>query len=126
MTKNRTTTKHFQIFKKEARLWIDRFGLTNWEVIFYHEDDGDEELRGWMTAVFDHQIANIGLARSWVNSKVSVRGIKKTAFHEVVHLLLANFSILGQERWSIQKAYQAEEHAVIRRLEEFFYGSGEN
>ncbi len=35
-----TTVKDFELFKKEAKKWIDRLGLLEWEVIYYHEPIG--------------------------------------------------------------------------------------
>ena len=127
MTKaDRTTTKHFQIFKKEARLWLDRLGLKDYSVYFLHSQDGREDSRAWIESDYNGKIASIGLSRDWSGDPVTVKKVRKAAFHEVVHLLLANLVVLGQERWTVQGIYGAEEHAIIRRLEALFYGSGEN
>ena len=32
----KTTKKHFNIFKKECRKWVDKFELNNWEINFKH------------------------------------------------------------------------------------------
>jgi hypothetical protein len=126
LNKNRTTTTHFKIFKKEAGLWLDKFGLKDYSVCFLHSNEGPEDTRAWIESDFNGKIASIGLSRDWSGDEVTVHKVRRSAFHEVVHLLLANLIVLGQERWTVKGIYDAEEHAVIRRLEALFYGSGEN
>lgn len=123
MKKNLTSVKHFELFKKEALLWIDRLGLKDWQVRFFHEDDTDlGNCRAWFHADFSNKISSLGLARSWGDDPVSNQRVKRSGFHEVVHLLLANLVILGQERWSVQGVYETEEHVIVRRMENAFYG----
>ena len=104
---------------------MDNFGLKDYSVCFLHSRDGPEDSRAWIETDFNGKIASIGLCRDWAGDPVTVHKVRRSAFHEVVHLLLANLVVLGQERYTVQGIYGAEEHAVIRRLETLFYGSGE-
>ena len=121
-----TTASDFRLFKLEAMKWRDRFGLTDWRIFFHHEDDdGSDAAFAWMQCDYGARSANIGLSRDWVGNEVTDDGVRRVAFHEIMHLLLADLVILGQERWSVEGVYSSAEHSVIRRLEEFFYGKGE-
>lgn len=123
----RTTSKHFDIFKKEAFLWIGKFNLGCWGIGFFHTDTSDGELnRAWLSVQYSHQLASIGLTRNWGNNAVTVHKVKRAAFHEVFHLMLANLMIMGQDRWANQDTIEAEEHSVIRRMENLFYGREES
>src|SRR4030042_7116632 len=106
--RTRTTAKDFQLFKRESRLWKKRFGLLHWRITFYHEDDDGEPAFAWMQAQYQGKNANLCLSRDWKENEVTALKVRRSAFHEIVHLLLADLVIMGQERWSVQGAYAAE------------------
>lgn len=115
---HRTTNKHFQIFKKECKKWIDKFGLINWEVYYLHKKSKN---LAFMTANLVGRVADIGLAKTWKNSEVSNFEIKKCAFHEVNELLLYRLRNLAEYRYTTYNEIDEEVHAIIRTLENVLF-----
>lgn len=121
MTDNYTTTpEHFALFKHEAQWFIDLFGLWDWRVEFRHElQEGD-------LAACEHntgcgKVATLTLSTDWGDHNPTPEQMRKTAFHEVCHLLLADalgaacfMDLSPQQRFMhLDRAH----HAIIRRLE---------
>lgn len=85
-----TTDRHFQIFQKEAKRWIDKFGMQGWDIRFVHQDlAGDSNAAAYFEAGEDitNRIGTIGLARSDYKRKLTAEYIKLCAFHEVCEIL---------------------------------------
>lgn len=125
---NRTTAKHFKLFKKEVRLWLDRLGLKDWRVDFDHEDIGDGSgvsTRAWYHGTIEDRVCGIGLAKNWDSDPITNRKIRECAFHEVGHVLLAQLEGIAERRQFIRSELAQELHVVIRRFENYFYGTGE-
>jgi hypothetical protein len=121
---NRTTSKHFKIFKKEAELWISRFGLLNWRVVYEHEKmDPNERFLATCASDIPARLATIALNTDWDPEKVTVYQLKRTAFHEVMELLLSRISYLGECRFLQDEEISEERHDLIRKFENYFYGS---
>lgn len=121
MTDNYTTTpEHFALFKSEAQRFIDLFGLWDWRVDFRHE------LQEGRLAVCEHntgdgKVATLVLSTDWAEHEPISEQIRKTAFHEVCHVLLADaLDAACYMDFSTQQRYlhlDRAHHAVIRRLE---------
>jgi len=120
--KNQTTSKHFEIFKKEAELWLERLGLIDYRVEFFHKEISKDAL-AVMDANIDGRVATITLAIDWSHERISTYQLKRTAFHEVIELLLARIGYLGECRFLQNEEIPEEKHNIIRRLENFFYGN---
>lgn len=115
---NKTTKKHFEIFKTEADYWIKRFGLLDWEITYEDKCRGEfslAELYYHVTARF----ATLRLGKEWPDRHpVNDREVRKSAFHEVCHLLIVLFdganrnfdSSLAEDR------NHSEVHAFIQRM----------
>ena len=113
-----TTEKDFELFKKEAKKWIDRLGLLEWEVIYYHAPiDADADCTSFRNA------KTIILR---LNKKINNRDktkycyIKESAQHEVFHVLLENLYHQAVDRTFCDEDYGIEEHAIIHRLQKAF------
>lgn len=122
--KNRTTTKHFEIFKKEAELWIDKLSLNDWRVDFDHGPIVSEDPS--LACCYSNipgRCATLVLNTVWHNTKTTPRWIKKVAFHEVLELLLTRISYLGGARYLQNEEIPEERHVIIRKLEKLFYGN---
>ena len=126
-TSNKTTKRHFEIFQKEALLWIDRFGLTEWRIDFFHGDNQSfppDSCRAWFDADVGGLVAMIGLAADWGGDKITDKLLRQSAMHEVLHVLMAQMSWLADYRFPTKGAFLEEEHKVIRRFENLYYGQG--
>lgn len=116
------TNKQFEIFKKECERWIEYFGLKNWQIHYLLDDiDGRAEIR------YNCQdgIAVIVLAKEWDEIDdffVNDTSIKRSAFHEVLELLLGRLTNMASRRYNVDVGDIDEEaHSIIRTLENTIY-----
>jgi len=115
-----TTAEHFAAFKDECQRWIKYFGLTEWEVVFAHEDV-DDHTRADITTTQSARIAKIRLSKNWSNNPDGIlceQTVRKSAFHEVCELLLSEINLIASCRFGYDEIdLEAAKHAIIRRLE---------
>lgn len=115
-----TTPEHFSLFKSEAQLFIDAFGLWDWRVDFRHESQ-DGSLAACEHNTGCGKIATLVLSTDWAEHEPIPERVRQTAFHEVCHILLADaldaacyLDLSPQQRYlHLDRAH----HAIIRRLE---------
>jgi hypothetical protein len=121
-----TNDKDFNIFKEEARFWIDVFGLSSWDVDFAHidEDEGySASCMYWSTARY----AVLNLAQTMVTKNVRLaedreNEIRRFAFHEVVELLLSEVDDIMKSRTGItSENIETASHRVIKTLENVIF-----
>lgn len=122
----RTTKKHFEVFKKECKKWIDVFGLKGWYINYYHENWNEAEETGeaWCAWEVKPRCASLCLCTEWDDSvPLTNKMIKRAAFHEVMHILLGRlFSFALTEDEKIPYDIKAEEvHSLIRIFENIFF-----
>ena len=122
----KTTQKHFDLFVKEAKGFIDLFGLKDWRIEFEFGVDNEGYARAQCVHSYDDgQWAVLRLAKKWDIVPTSTQ-IRENAFHEVCHVLLTDslnirlYDDLSPSQ--TQKALDRAHHAVIRRLENAFLG----
>ena len=122
--KNRTTSKHFKIFKKEAELWLTRLSLRDWKVVFDHViRSSSENALACINCDIGGRVATITLNKNWGLEDVTVYQLRRTAFHEVGELLVARLGFLGECRYLQTEEIPEERHNIVRRLENLFYGN---
>ncbi len=114
MKTTKTTNKHFEIFKKECEKWVDFFGLKEWDLKMVHEDCGDSN--GKCLTGYSSKSAIITLTTEYECDGELIHSIKKTAFHEVVHLLLADLVALGRARYLESDEFENKEHEIVSKL----------
>lgn len=125
-TPNKTTKRHFEVFKKEANLWIGRLGLQEWRIDFFHGDNKSippDSCRAWFDADVGGIVGMLGLSPDWGEDLINENRVRQSAMHEVFHLLFAQMSWLAGYRYSPKGSYDEEEHKVIRRFENLYYGN---
>ena len=119
-----TTTRHFEIFKREAELWIGRLGLTDWRIDFKHKNSPDGiGARAWFGAKVGDRIAEVGLAVDWDPDVITVHRVRETAFHEVFEIMLCPLGWIGDCRYAREEEIPEAKHVIIRRFENLFYGN---
>lgn len=122
MSSTETTKKHFEVFKQEGEKWIERFGLNDWRVEFFHGAGNGEvpprDARAFCAWKMEARCAGIHLAAMWPDEELTEKAIRRSAFHEVLHILLARIHCLAVMRFLDCSATIDEEvHTIIRRLE---------
>ena len=111
----KTTKKDFKVFKKECRKWIKHFGLTEWLINFKHEkllNDDEAQCHSHYTAKWVY----LNLSNELQDYDKSKEYIKTCALEEVLHLIIAPFSVLAGQRFSREKELLKAEHEIIMRL----------
>lgn len=118
-SKGKTSKADFELFVEEAKGFLELFGLLDWQVEFEHRDlDSRANCR---FSVQGRQ-AYITLGKDWTkHDTVSPERLRRSAFHEVYELLLADyyFAATDNEIGGEAKAQRLERttHALIRRME---------
>lgn len=106
----KTTSKDFDIFKKEGLKWQNYFGLKEWSISYVHIKL--EGVFGECSAIIPGKVCCIRL-NTQPGEPFNVR---KTAFHEICELLLWELSDMAHAAYSKNMA-EASTHDIIRRLE---------
>lgn len=110
-----STEEFFDLFSDEARGWLHRLGLMDWQTSLTCRDDiGDDA-----ACCFVHEmsrIAEISLNSEWDIEPDEWR-ICLVAFHEACELMLSDVEDIGNRESSSPSEMRKAVHAVIRRLE---------
>jgi len=121
----KTTAKHFKIFKAECEKWINRFGLFNWEVGYYHKEDGDTSTFSWTVYRYSGRAVDVCLNRTWQDRPYNMEyELRLSAFHEVCEILLYPLRYLGECRFLSDGEIDPEVHSIIRILESVLWRKG--
>lgn len=112
-----TTAEHFALFKSECDQWIKRWGLLDWDIIYTHVDLNTDLAR--LKSNYTGKNAVISLGINWEEeySPITTYQIKKSAFHEIMELLLAEYDAIATSRCINEDEVNNARHTVIRRLE---------
>lgn len=111
-----TTKKDFKLFKKEFRKWQRFFGLKNWKVVLLHEDTEERGLADINSNISGY-ISTCKLSVNWPKCEYSKYQIRKTAFHECIHLLLARYAVAAKCRFINESELDEADHELVRILE---------
>ena len=117
----KTTKKHFKIFKKEVKKWINYFGLWDWQIHFAHYAENMTNTRAKVIYNSTGCLATFILNTKWhehTEDVLNKNNIRKAAFHEVCELLLGRLTHIADDRWGWCEAdLTIETHRIIRTLE---------
>jgi len=120
----KTTKKQFKLFKKEAQKWIEFYGLKSWTVTFFHIELRNSSCAASCSWTPADKTVSIGLNICVdVDSDESITDelIRRWAFHEVNHLLLANLYSIATHRFIQTSDVDEEVHAILAILENSFF-----
>jgi hypothetical protein len=115
----KTTSKHFEEFKRYCLEHISKLGLHGWRIEFNHANTGNTY------ATCDHNIENrcavITLTTEWDTDdyKLSSDNLRVSAKHEVHHLLLAKLAAYAAYRYVSKIQLDESEEEIIRILDKF-------
>ena len=112
----KTSTRHFEIFKKECAKWIDFFGLKDWDILYAHNDSRPDSCAN-VTYNLSAKNVVIRLTKTWGEQPITVKRIKRSAFHEVCEVMIARLVICSAARFLNKDEIEEASHDIIRRLE---------
>jgi len=81
----KTTRKDFREFVKWCKYYIKKFGLTDYEFRFFHDDYDDKAIIACTDVDSIHAIANIWLYKSVKG--IAIRNFRNHALHEILHVV---------------------------------------
>jgi len=112
----KTTNKHFSLFKEHVYLWLDHFGLKDWETIISHDIPADcTDALAACSMDLQARFANIYLNPKWDRTPTDEL-LKNSAFHEVCELLLGPLDIMCKSRYVTEEEIDSSRHGIIARL----------
>lgn len=116
MKTKKISKAYFNEFVASFVGWQEEFGLTQYDVNFFHEylKDGYAEIH-----IFEKdKMANVFLTTKIEGNSIKADGGPQThAKHEAIHLLLNRLRWLGEARYIEQSDLGEEWEALVRRLE---------
>ncbi len=117
----KVSKRQFELFKKECKKWIDIFELNNWNVA-YMQNKTKKSFAYCHTNV-THYKATIHLCKVWDDEvvKLTDENIKKTALHEILHLLLSRLSDYGYARFVADDEMTEAEEELVNKLINVFH-----
>lgn len=125
----KTTKADFKTFISRVSYWASKLGVTNYEFYFVHRDLTDTDYDGSVATVqmnYLSKSAIFTLNAQWTESCNS-KSLDRTAYHEVLHLLLYHLTYLASCRYGVTRnSLDEAEHSIIRSLENAQFGIGFN
>lgn len=134
-----TTQKQFGAFKREVERWVEYFGLTTWtvHVLHYRASKSSfpniaadhENIAAWAGFTeWGNQSVTVCLNKEYVgNIDLDEDELSKTAYHEVMHLLLRNLTCMAVMRFGVtEEMVDAEVHNIIAILENAVWAMSDN
>lgn len=112
----KTTKKQFEFFKRECEKWIKFFGITEYKVVYAHNNEYTDSIAWTQRISWDGNIYKIGLTIDTNKEDNAIPSLKMTAFHEVCHVLMGDYRTLAGYTFADDIVHK-EEHKIIRRLE---------
>lgn len=115
------TQEQFNYFKKECLKFIDYFELNNYRVDFCFKEfkDNYKESEAQMFASSLY-VATIFLNKNYYSEDITPltnERLSENALHEVIHLLLARFSLLNEKRFVTEDEAKEAEEELVRKLQ---------
>jgi len=111
-----TTDKHFEMFVKECKHWIDYWAMKQWRIEFRH-GDFVEDTRANFEYHWASMSAYIALEEYWEGCvEVTDREIAEVAFHEVAEIMLSPIAQVASDHCN-EFDYNQKVHSIIRRME---------
>lgn len=119
----KTSRDDFKLFKVTFMAWVEKFGLRDWNISFVWPDKESDNCRAAIRhASGTVRDAIVYLAAEWTEPVTPIR-IKRTAIHELSHLLISDMEHLATSRFVTESEIDICREALARRFENAFYPS---
>jgi len=105
----------FKYFKQQVQYWVKFFGLYNWDVNIHKDEDAVQDSLAYTATIVDNKRADIYLVLDWDGAEMT-RYELKTAFHEVLEVMLAEIRYLAGKRDIRFEEIDSTIHNIIRIL----------
>lgn len=109
--------KKFEYFKKQTIKYQKLFNLNNWRLCF-NINESDDSNQAQVYINLSGRVATVEASRKWLNNKTcDKKEISKTAFHELVEIMLYDLS------YHIPRSIDVDAitHSIIRTFENTFF-----
>ncbi|MBE9542064.1 MAG: hypothetical protein IMF01_07070 [Proteobacteria bacterium] len=103
-------------FTLRINYWVEFFGLHNWDVNVHADDDTDEETLAETYSNVNNKRADIYLIMDWGDTEMTQSELDKTAFHEVLEVMLAEIRYIAGKRDIRFGEIDSAIHSIIRIL----------
>jgi len=120
----KTTKKDFELFRREVERWLEIYGLKGWSVEILHKTYVENSSASLFYRVGARD-AEYYLSKDFGKDKTEL-GVRLAAFHEVTHHLLGKLIHVAVERSHDEDMINAEEHEVIKTLQNTLFMAYEN
>lgn len=114
------TEEMFDFYCDRVDYWIKIFNQQNWSISYSFEED-DEGYLAWVSFNTGGRAATFGLGKIWKFTEPTREEIDKSAYHEVLELLLSDLYSLVRSRNYLEHEIDMAGHNVIRILENNVY-----
>ena len=111
------TRKQFELFKSECKKWEERFKLDGWEIIYYHKKYEPDNSIAQSNFTLSAKSVSVTLNKE-VEDELgyNTAGIKETAKHEMIHVLLGVVSELAYTRFTTKDELATAEEELVNKL----------
>lgn len=113
-----TTKAGFLVFCEYFETYQKAFGLTSWSVAFRLKSLKFK--RGQTSYNATSRVAVVTLATHW-DIPATADNLQRTALHECLHLLLAEFNTAAGDRFVSRESLDSLEEAVVVTLQNFIF-----
>jgi len=111
-----TTEKHLAAFEKEARYWISKLGLLDWELSFKREVLDNS--RGMLRVNYLDRCASFFLCKEWTdpNAPLTIANVRDCGKHEAIELLISDLATIANSRFVTDDEWEQTRHSLVQRL----------
>ena len=117
---HKVTKEHRDYFLRACEQAQHDFGLLDWDIHLISQDMEDHE--AVVDSDYGHHSATIALARAW-DRKPTKKRLRETAIHEMVHVLIAPVTFLGNQRYGQYEHHKEAVEGVTVRLARLLDGA---
>jgi len=108
--------KHWDLFVKECKFWLDYYGLKGWDVRYVHDEDNDNAGSYWISV--EARKITINLSRETQEWLCNTHEVQLTAFHEVTEAgLLGRLKEYAKHRYIQEREIDESTHEIVAVLE---------
>lgn len=108
--------KDFELFKTECQKWVQKLGLTDWNITFRHRPLINAQAHTQYDCNASSACFSLRTECDKPEKEAFTSSIEDSAKHEVLHLLLARLYFKAGARYLNEGELDEAEHAVIARL----------